>query len=151
MNSSTLRWLNAIPPILACCLDFIVTVIGQSPDYWTGDLSAANEANPVGAAFMSYHVSGLFVLTALWLALIFGLSYIVPAKFYKFFTLAVVMGHTVGAASWMKGADGPVKALAIVIFNALIYAGVDLYVGKRNAVTASRTTHSKVRDEALRR
>jgi hypothetical protein len=75
-----------IPALWASVFDTVITVVHQSKEYWGGDLKEANEANPIGALFMKYHVSGLFILSALWWILI-GCFGLLPTKekFPEFF------------------------------------------------------------------
>lgn len=51
-----------IPALYTSMFDIAITVIHQSKEYWNGDLSKANEGNPIGAFFMKNHVSGLFII-----------------------------------------------------------------------------------------
>ncbi len=39
------------PALIASLFDMTVTALGQSPEYWSGNLQQANEANPVGGFF----------------------------------------------------------------------------------------------------
>ncbi len=38
-------WL-CVPPFVLCMLDQSITLFGQSAEYWAGNRSVANEANP---------------------------------------------------------------------------------------------------------
>lgn len=72
------RLLSLIPALWISLLDICVTIFGQSDDYWKGNLNVANEGNPIGAFFMRNHVSGLFLISGLWVI-------IYPARFQGFF------------------------------------------------------------------
>lgn len=69
------KLLLLIPALWASIFDIFITTAYQNPDYWAGDLTKANEGNPIGAWFMSQHVSGLFIISAFWVILIGVLGY----------------------------------------------------------------------------
>ena len=95
-----------IPALWASVFDTVITVVHQSKEYWSGDLKEANEGNPIGALFMKYHVSGLFILSALWWVLIGVLGYYLPGKISRVFLLFVLMAHSFGASTWLAGRHG---------------------------------------------
>ncbi len=48
------KLLSLIPALWACLCDTIITIAGQSKEYWDGNLNMANEGNPIGN-FMMRH------------------------------------------------------------------------------------------------
>ncbi len=74
------KWLPLIPALWASLFDILITVFNQKEKYWKGDLTEANEGNPIGAAFMEYHVLGLFVISLAWIVIIILLGYYLPAR-----------------------------------------------------------------------
>ncbi|WP_258100315.1 hypothetical protein [Marinoscillum pacificum] len=106
------------PALIASLFDMTVTAIGQSPEYWSGNLQQANEANPVGGFFMSNHISGLFAASGVEILLIIVLGLYLPEKITKYLLLFVLIAHTCAAGSWLHG-FWPVMGLAL--FNSIIY------------------------------
>ena len=79
------KLLLLIPALWTSIFDVTITVIYQSKEYWDGDLTKANEGNPIGALFMKNHVSGLFVISGLWIITIGLLGYFLPRQARKIF------------------------------------------------------------------
>jgi hypothetical protein len=124
------------PCFWACIVDTAVTVLHQSSEYWKGDLTKANEANPLGSVAMRNHPSGIFVLTLAWFILIGVVGYLLPITLLRIFSLAIVMGHTVGAATWLMKFYGFWYVIILVIVNAVLYISMDeVYRKKLRLVT----------------
>ena len=56
------KLLALVPALWASLFDIIITIKGQSEEYWGGNLNMANEGNPIGNFMMKHHVSGIFVV-----------------------------------------------------------------------------------------
>lgn len=113
--------MNLIPAYQATIIDIAVTIIHQSPAYWQGDLSHANEGNPIGGTLMRAHVSGIFVLSGLWLVIIGLAGYYLPRQFSKTFLLFTVITHSYGACTWISDRYGFFAAMALILFNTISY------------------------------
>ena len=117
-----------IPAFWASLFDIIITITHQSKEYWTGDLDKANEGNPIGAFFMGNHVSGIFIISTLWLSLIGILGYYLPRKISRIFLLFTLMAHSYGASTWLSNNYGFWYALSLILFNSIIFYVVGDFV-----------------------
>ncbi|MDP6546557.1 MAG: hypothetical protein QGH60_21470 [Phycisphaerae bacterium] len=90
-----------IPPLILCLIDQTITLIGQTPAYWSGDYSNAREGNPLFNWLLCRHPLAFEAGVLLWIA-IFGCAILFLPRFVsKVVSVAVVLGHTWGAASWL--------------------------------------------------
>lgn len=126
------KLLLLIPALWASLLDIGLTVCGQSPDYWKGNLNIGNEGNPIGAIFMKHHVAGIFVVCALWIIIIVILGYYLPRIFSKIFLLFVLIANSWGASTWITAKFGFWSGIALFIFNAALYVIIDEIYSKKN-------------------
>lgn len=110
-----------IPALWASGLDIFVTIFLQNPGYWKGDLTLANEANPIGGTAMAMHVSGIFIVCGVWLIIIPLLGYYLPKRWSKIFLLFVVIAHSIGASSWLTKYYGFWWLVILSAFNAILY------------------------------
>lgn len=120
-----------IPSLWASIFDIFITSFWQDPNYWKGDLSKAREGNPIGAWFMSQHVSGLFVISIIWILMIVVLGYYLPGKFRKIFLLFVLIAHSFGASTWLTVWYSFWSAMLFIFFNTVLYVLIEDYVNKR--------------------
>ena len=114
-----------MPAIWTCIVDVALTTIHQPEEYWTGNLDAGNEANPIGRLFMRNHVSGFFIISAAWLILIVVLGYYLPRAISRIFLLFVVLAHSVGASTWLLNRYGYWSVIIFVLFNAILFCVVE--------------------------
>jgi hypothetical protein len=120
-----------IPAFWACLFDTSITIAHQSAEYWSGDLTSVNEANPIGSFFMTNHVSGIFVISILWLVLIGLLGYYLPRKVSRIFLLFVFMVHSVGASTWLLQNYGFWYVIVFVLINAVLFYRIEDVVAKQ--------------------
>ncbi len=90
-----------LPPIPFCLLDASLTLIGQSADYWGGDYARVNEASPTFNHLLAIHPLAFLAGIAVWLGVVVGFLLLVPDTLALIASIAVVFGHTIGAASWL--------------------------------------------------
>lgn len=109
------------PAYLACLVDETVTILNQPAAYWNGNLQAGDEANPIGAALMRSHVSGIFLVSFAWLIAIGVIGYLVPERLVKLFTLVILIAHTSGAISWITPHYGFWYSIAFIIVNSALF------------------------------
>jgi len=128
---NTHKLLLLIPALWASIFDIFITTFFQNPDYWKGDLSKAKEGNPIGAWFMSQHVSGLFIISIIWVILIGVLGYYLPAKLRKIFLLFVLIAHSFGASTWLANRYPFWIPIAFIFFNTVLYCLIEDYVNKK--------------------
>jgi len=124
------------PALWTSIFDITITVINQSKEYWNGDLTKADEGNPIGALFMKNHVSGLFVISGLWIIAIVLLGYFLPRQARKIFLLFCVIAHSFGASTWLSSRYGFWYALTFILFNSILYCVIDNIVDKQKMNTA---------------
>ncbi len=119
------KLLLLVPALWTSIFDITITVIHQSKEYWDGDLTKANEGNPIGALFMKNHVSGLFVISGLWIIAIGLLGYFLPRQASKIFLLFCVIAHSFGASTWLSTRYGFWYVITFILFNSNLYCVVD--------------------------
>lgn len=129
------KLLLLIPALWTSIFDITITVIHQSKDYWDGDLTKANEGNPIGALFMKNHVSGLFIISGLWIIAIGFLGYFLPPLIRKIFLLFCVIAHSFGASTWLSSRHGFWYAITFILFNSILYCVIDNSVDKQKMHT----------------
>jgi len=125
------KLLLLIPALWASVFDVAITTVHQSKEYWSGDLSKANEANPIGNLFMGNHVAGLFIISFFWLVLIGVLGYWLPRRIAKIFLLFCVIAHSFGASTWLTTRYGFWYIMALILFNAVLYCTIEYRVEKK--------------------
>ncbi len=93
-------WL-CLPPFALCMLDQGITLYGQGPAYWAGNYSLAKEGNPWFLWLMRRHPlafeAGIFAWVAVFSLVILAL----PRRAAMTVSIAIVLGHTWGAATWL--------------------------------------------------
>ncbi|HAA15615.1 MAG TPA: hypothetical protein DCE41_29465 [Cytophagales bacterium] len=110
-----------IPAFQACIIDTTITIIHQPAGYWQGDLSQANEGNPIGNAMMTNHVSGLFVISGIWLIIIGLAGYYFPKRLSRVFLLFTVIAHSWGASTWVSSRYGFWWVMILILANTITY------------------------------
>jgi len=121
-----------IPALWGSLFDTIITINGQIPEYWNGNLNMANEGNPIGNFMMKNHVSGIFVICGLWLILIAILGYYLPRKISRIFLLFVLMAHSWGASTWISMKYGFWPIMIFILFNSILFYIIDDLINKKN-------------------
>jgi hypothetical protein len=124
------KLLLIIPAFWASVFDIAITIAHQPKAYWTGDLQAANEGNPIGAFFMGNHISGIFVISGFWLLLIGFLGYYLPRKFSRVFLLFTLIAHSFGASTWLSMEYGFWYAILFILINSILFYFVEDLVAK---------------------
>ena len=89
-----------LPPLALGALDAGVTLLGQSDVYWSNHL-AVNEASPFFTALLQVHPLAFVAGATLWLAIIVAMIMALPLLPALLLSITIVMGHTMGAGSWM--------------------------------------------------
>ncbi len=126
------KLLALIPALWASLFDTIITIKGQSEEYWNGNLNMANERNPIGNFMMKNHVSGIFIISILWLILIGILGYYIPKKYSRIFLLFALIAHSFGASSWLSMNYGFWTAILFILFNAILFYKIEDLMNKKN-------------------
>ncbi len=138
------KLIRLIPALSASLIDIAVTVIHQAPEYWAGNLSRAIEGNPIGNVMMKNHVSGIFVISGIWLVLIGFLGYHLPRKWSRIFLLFAVVAHSYGASTWISPRYGFWWAMALIAFNTTLYILIEeSNKSKSSLLTTEELDHIK--------
>lgn len=120
-----------VPAFWACIFDEMITIINQSDAYWKGDLSKANEGNPIGAFMMANHTWGLFILCVLWLLLIGIIGYYLSNKKLRIFSLFVLIAHSYGASTWLSEYYNFWFAISFIFINAVFFIEIETIYERR--------------------
>lgn len=116
-------WL-LVPPILLCCLDFGLTLYGQSDAYWSGGYRDVNELSPSFAKYLSMHPLAFACAGLVWIGIFSSLISILPDKIAMTISICVVIGHMTGAASWLAYRFGSYQACnALFLLTAVVIVG----------------------------
>lgn len=110
-----------IPALWACLFDTAITILHQPENYWKGDLTLANEGNPIGAFFMKYHTSGIFIISFLWIILVAALGYYLPRKISRVLLLFTLIAHSYGASTWLSNRYGFWYVIIFILFNSFLF------------------------------
>jgi hypothetical protein len=129
------RLLLLVPALWTSLFDIITTIIHQPKEYWDGDLTKANEGNPIGALFMGNHVTGLFIISGLWIIVIGMLGYFLPRLTSKIFLLFCVIAHSFGASTWLSSRYGFWYVMTLIAFNSILYCVIDSVADKQITAT----------------
>ena len=89
-----------MPPALLCILDFGLTLYGQTDGYWSGNYSEVNEISPSFAQYLAIHPLAFAASGLLWILIFSVIISLLPEFLALSASVAVVMGHMVGSASW---------------------------------------------------
>ena len=124
MQRSLLRlrslWL-VVPPTLMCCLDFGLTLYGQSDAYWSGNYQDVNEMSPSFGRYLAMHPLAFVAAAAVWIVILSSLIALLPEKLGMTLSIGIVLGHMAGAASWLAFRFGSYQSCNVLF---LLTAGV---------------------------
>jgi hypothetical protein len=93
-------WL-CIPPTVLCLLDQGLTLWYQPAEYWAGDYSIANEASPPMRWLLQQHPLAFEAGALVWNVLFCGVLCLLPQRAAMTVCIALVLGHTWGASTWI--------------------------------------------------
>jgi hypothetical protein len=95
-----------LPPIVLCLVDQSVALLGQPSAYWHGHYETGIEFSPPCYWLLTHHPLAFEAGMALWMALFCGAILLSPRWLAMGISLALVIGHTWGATSWLLGHFG---------------------------------------------
>ena len=127
-------WL-VLPPIAMCLLDFGLTLYGQSERYWAGEFHVVNEGSPSFAHYLSVHPLAFVAAGILWIAMFSALILLLPERLALTLVVAIVIGHMVGAASWLMYRFNLYQACNVLI---LVTSWLIVFAFKRGQNTDGR-------------
>jgi hypothetical protein len=90
-----------LPPVALCALDAALTLIGQSAEYWSGDYGRVTEGSPTFNHLLQIHPAAYVAGILVWVAVFVGILLLLPDTLALIVSIAVTLGHTVGAATWL--------------------------------------------------
>ena len=90
-----------LPPLVFCALDGLLTLAGQSAEYWAGIYAAVDEVSPTFNHLLRLHPAAFAVGILVWAAVFVGILLLLPDTPALIVSIAVTFGHTVGAATWL--------------------------------------------------
>lgn len=99
-----------VPPILLCILDLSLTLYGQSSSYWLGNYQDVNEVSPSFRRYLMMHPLVFAGMGMVWIGIFSTLIAIMPEKVGMTVSIAVMMGHMGGAATWLVYRFGSYQA-----------------------------------------
>ncbi len=99
MNGVRQRFLGlCLPPVAFGLLDATLTLAGQPAAYWGGAYAQVAEASPTFNHLLAMHPLAFVAGILAWMAVFVG---ILPDTLALIACIAVTLGHTVGAATWL--------------------------------------------------
>lgn len=129
------KLLALIPPLWASIFDIAITIVHQPAEYWSGELTQANEGNPIGSFFMSNHISGIFIISIVWIGIVIALGCFLPRKIGRIFLLFVVIAHSFGASTWLSNRYSFWYAMIFILFNCILFYVIDDKIQSKNNVS----------------
>lgn len=90
-----------LPPLTFAALDGALTLAGQFSEYWGGAYARVNEASPTFHYLLATHPLAFAGGMLGWMAVFVGIILLLPDTFALIVSIAVTLGHTVGAATWV--------------------------------------------------
>ena len=89
-----------VAPVLFFGFDIAFTLAGQPAGYWSGYYHLANEASPPGYWLLAWHPLAFIGAAVVWAIVLCLVIMLLPTTLSKILSLAFVIGHTWGSASW---------------------------------------------------
>jgi len=120
-----------IPAFWASLFDITITIVYQKKEYWDGNLNMVNEGNPIGNFMMKNHVSGIFVISIMWLILIGVFGYYLPRKLSQIFLLFVLITHSWAASTWIFMEFGFWFVIVFILFNSILFYKIDDKINRK--------------------
>jgi len=109
------RTMMCIGPVAMVVIDAVVTLMGQSSDYWDG-YATVREQNPLAYLLLRFHPLLFAVGVALWAALFTTAIQFLPIALARLVAFAVMLGHALGVSTWLiQWRLGVLSVLALLI------------------------------------
>jgi hypothetical protein len=90
-----------IPPAALATLDGALTLAGQSAEYWAGNYARVNEMSPTFNHLLTYHPLAFAAGWLGWILIFCGMILLLPQTLALTTSIAVTVGHTLGATTWL--------------------------------------------------
>ncbi len=131
------KLLLCVPPLALCLLDQTITLAGQSSLYWSGHYAASNEGNPLFNWLLQQHPLAFEAGIVMWIVLFCSLILVLPRLAAMVVSIAIVLGHTWGAATWLcwKVQNGYWITLGLFLASAILIVWSWEMFGRRAMLT----------------
>ena len=90
-----------LPPALLALFDAALTLFGQSAAYWAGNYAQVNEQSPTFHQLLATHPLAFTAGLVAWVLVFSGLILLLPQTLAMTASIAVAIGHTWGATTWL--------------------------------------------------
>jgi hypothetical protein len=104
-----------IPCIFLWLLDVILTLAGQSREYWAGNFSEAKELNPLFHWFLSNGPDVFLVATVAYILLLVAIIFLIQLRIALMTAYIASIAHLIGVASWMLQMNGRIVGILLTI------------------------------------
>ena len=134
------KLLLCVPPLVLCAIDQTITLAGQSSSYWSGNYADANEVNPLFNWLLQQHPLAFEAGILAWILLFGAVIMVLPRRAAMAASIAIVLGHTWGTATWLclKIHHGYWIALGLFLASAIVIVLTwEKYCGKGAAEAPS--------------
>lgn len=91
-----------VPPAALAFLDGALTLAGQTAEYWAGNYRRVNEVSPTFHHLLSYHPLAFAAGLLAWVLVFCGMILLMPQTLALTTSIAVTVGHTWGATTWLQ-------------------------------------------------
>ncbi len=100
-HALTRRGRLLVAPYAALAADATVTLLLQSPDYWSGRYEAASEGELIGAMTLRLHPLAFLAWIAVWALTLAIVIALVPRIIARITCVAAALLHTFGLLNWL--------------------------------------------------
>ena len=90
-----------VAPLAALAADATVTLLLQSPDYWSGRYEAASEGEVIGAMTLRLHPLAFLTWIAVWALALTIVIALVPQIIARIICVSAALLHTFGLLNWL--------------------------------------------------
>ncbi len=101
IHALTRRGRLLIAPYAALVADATLTLLMQSPEYWSGSYEFASEAEAIGAMTLRLHPLVFMAWILLWGAILGTVIALVPRIIARTISVAAAFLHTFALLSWL--------------------------------------------------
>jgi len=101
-------------PLLLCMFDLVLTLSGQSREYWSGQFGYSNEMNPQFNWLLQQHPAAFLAGGLVWIAVFTALIFLLPQRYARMVAAGITIGHAWGAATWLAGLPAGVAYWLII-------------------------------------
>lgn len=129
-----------VAPWAALAADATVTLLLQSPEYWSGQYETASEGEVIGAMMLRAHPLAFVAWIAVWALVLATVIVLVPQIIARIICVGAALLHTFGLLNWLlTQTSNPYLTYSC----GLICAALIVYsLERKDAETEARAEHS---------